>query len=339
MYRINELIQKFLSKKSNKNVKKSTFWYYEYYLSKLEDFERPEDLIIQMNKILKTNTENQNSKSLKYRVFKNFLNYLRDYNRIYFENIDDLSKYTPIPTRRGFTDKEINFLLKELESYSNQKLNFYFKFLLLTGLRVGELKNTNLNELIENNFTMQVQAEKNNNPHTILFLDDYENLSYKKYINNIKEEIIKYKDDFNWTAKSLQNQINIFKNYVLKKYPKFKCNISAHILRHTYITQLMILGLTPSQIQQYTGHKNINTVIHYSHTNLDQMRNQYENIFTNNQKRAYFDEFSDAVVNKIQKANIEVENKNNSNNYLFISNCHNQLNILRRAVKSLKKES
>ncbi|WP_288186658.1 tyrosine-type recombinase/integrase [uncultured Sneathia sp.] len=57
----------------------------------------------------------------------------------------------------------------------------------------------------------------------------------------------------------MKNQFNLFKHFVISRHPEFKNRISAHILRHTFVTMASETGSQIEEIAKTLGHTNSNT--------------------------------------------------------------------------------
>ncbi|MDD1358532.1 tyrosine-type recombinase/integrase [Metamycoplasma hyosynoviae] len=227
---------------------------YKKILNRLQNWKTIDELLKQINYILNHSGVSQNSLFYYRAVFKVFCEWFSKRNHIFIPFNERINKYKiERGTRRAYTKEELEILFAELKAFDNPKFEVIFKILLTTGLRVGEwdyidwdkLKNSNWNGII-------IRTAKNNNPRPFkILLEDSEH--FKEIQEAIKNDL-----DIKIKAKTIKNLFAIFKNFVLKRNPNFKAKISAHILRHTFVT-ISAEDNTIEEISKILGHTNSNT--------------------------------------------------------------------------------
>ncbi|WP_406615689.1 tyrosine-type recombinase/integrase [Mycoplasmopsis hyopharyngis] len=239
-----------LIKTNNRSLK--TLETYKQILKRLENWETTNELLNQINFILDNSNLSQNSLFCYRAVFKVFCEWFSKRNRIFIPFSEKVNKYKiERGTRRPYSKEELDILFAELKNFNNYKFELIFKIMLTTGIRVSEWEFINWDKLKENNFEIIIKTAKNNNPRPFKIICS-DNEEFSKIKIAIEKGI-----KLNWTAKTIKNKFNLFKNFVMKKHPDFKAKISAHILRHTFVT-ISSENSTIEEIAKVLGHVNSN---------------------------------------------------------------------------------
>ncbi|VEU75257.1 Phage integrase family [Mycoplasmopsis maculosa] len=89
------------------------------------------------------------------------------------------------------------------------------------------------------------------------------------------------------SIQTIKNTFTLFKHFVIKRNPWFKKVILAHLLRHTFITNLFTNGFSAEEIIFYTGHKS-----------PEILRQTYISKWHN----YYYELYQDKINNKTKKA-------------------------------------
>ncbi|MGC7169953.1 tyrosine-type recombinase/integrase [Metamycoplasma hominis] len=229
---------------------------YTFVLRQLRDWDTPEELIEQINFILnnlETRGVSNNTLVFHRTVFATFCKWYSERTGVFISTKNSINYYpTQHGTRRAYSLDEIRLLLNELNAYKNIKFEIVFKMLLTTGIRVSEWEFINWKELRENNQIILKTAKRNNDrPFRIL---QEQGTIFEGVFNYFAAGGI-----IDWTAKTIKNQFNLFKHFVMSRHPEFKNRISAHILRHTFVTMASETGSQIEEIAKTLGHTNSNT--------------------------------------------------------------------------------
>lgn len=171
-------------------------------------------------------------------------------------------KFKPVVT---IPDKELNDILSKLKR-DNRVHYKVIMFLLLTGLRVGELIGLTFEESID--FREEILKVKN-------FKKDREDLLpiYPELMEFIREEWNEY-SGLLFNYKSIHS-MKFFERFRKREgYEKY----SFHTLRKTFITKLINSGMSVYDVMTLARHRNIETTLrHYSRADLRRMGNEISN--------------------------------------------------------------
>ncbi|VDR42455.1 Uncharacterised protein [Mycoplasmopsis caviae] len=91
----------------------------------------------------------------------------------------------------------------------------------------------NAHKLESENWSFIIQTLKNNKPRYIRVPSKYD----MPLVGDLRRDLMKYLENLNLTTKSIKNMFCEFSKYIKQKYPNFKHQISAHILRHNFATK------------------------------------------------------------------------------------------------------
>ncbi|WP_406618233.1 tyrosine-type recombinase/integrase [Mycoplasmopsis lipophila] len=226
---------------------------YKCVLKNLQNWETTDELLNQINFLLDNSQLSQNSLFTNRAIYKTFCEWFAKRNRIYIPFNERINKYKiERGTRRAYNKDELNILLSELKKFNNYKFEIIFKILLTTGIRVSEWESINWTQLKENNYEIILKTAKNNNPRPFKIIDDKTN-EFKDIRSAIESGL-----NLNISAKTIKNLFNIFKNFVMENHLDFQNKISAHILRHTFVT-VAAEQASIEEISKVIGHVNSNT--------------------------------------------------------------------------------
>ena len=222
-------------------------------MKNLQNWETTDELLNQINFLLDNSQLSQNSLFTNRAIYKTFCEWFAKRNRIYIPFNERINKYKiERGTRRAYNKDELNILFSELKKFNNYKFEIIFKILLTTGIRVSEWESINWTQLKENNYEIILKTAKNNNPRPFKIIDDKSN-EFKDIKIAIQNGL-----NLNISAKTIKNLFNLFKNFVMENHPDFKNKISAHILRHTFVT-VAAEQASIEEIAKVIGHVNSNT--------------------------------------------------------------------------------
>lgn len=171
-------------------------------------------------------------------------------------------KFKPVVT---IPDKELNDILSKLKR-DNREHYKVIMFLLLTGLRVGELIGLTFEESID--FREEILKVKN-------FKKSREDLLplYPELMEFIREEWNEY-TGLLFNYKSIHS-MKFFERF--RKREGYE-NYSFHTLRKTFITKLINSGMSVYDVMTLARHRNIETTLrHYSRADLRRMGNEISN--------------------------------------------------------------
>ncbi|HCY76905.1 MAG TPA: hypothetical protein DHV28_13370 [Ignavibacteriales bacterium] len=171
-------------------------------------------------------------------------------------------KFKPVVT---ITDKDLNDILSKLKN-ANREHYKVIMFLLLTGLRVGELIGLTFEENID--FKEEILKVKNHKKNREDSLPIYPEL-----MEFIRYEWSEY-TGLLFNYKSIHS-MKFFERFRKREgYEKY----SYHTLRKTFITKLINSGMSVYDVMTLARHRNIETTLrHYSRADLRRMGNEISN--------------------------------------------------------------
>lgn len=151
------------------------------------------------------------------------------------------------------------------------------ELLYATGLRVSELTSIKLNDI--NKINKEIRVNGKGSKERIVFFGDYALKYLELYLTESRGELLnKQKSDFllinnkggNLTSRGIEKIIDdIVKKAALKH------NISPHVLRHTFATDLLNNGADLKSVQELLGHSSLSTTQIYTHITNERLRSVY----------------------------------------------------------------
>ena len=246
-YRV--FLSRFVNKKLNKPLKRSTQKYYLIILRNLLKYFADRDIISLPAEKIKL------AKSKEERTIK-------------FLTIDQIKKLLEISARSDGS---------KTSYITGMRDRAILETLFSTGLRVAELVNLNREQIKINKETKDLEIViigKGNRPRPVYFSE--RTLKYlKKYLETRKDKekalFINYKGPKTASRRLSYRTIeNIVKKYaLLAGIPSFT---TPHTLRHSFATDLLSQGVDLRTIQEFLGHKNIGTTQIYAHVTSKKLR-------------------------------------------------------------------
>ena len=155
------------------------------------------------------------------------------------------------------------------------------ELLYASGLRVSELSNLTIDKI--NISTKEIRVLGKGSKERIVFFGDYA----KKYLNLYLEESRPILQNKNKTNILLLNNngdplstrgIQLIIDNVVRD-AALKHNISPHVLRHTFATDLLNNGADLKSVQELLGHSSLSTTQIYTHITNERLRSVYLKTF------------------------------------------------------------
>ena len=209
----------------------------------------------QLVEIKKTNLSKyaKSTQNTIFAMLKSFEDYLLAEGVIDFINITNLI-YQPTYKNyaRSFSSADVKRIINIA---SSAEVAAGFIFLIMTGMRISELKNFDKKDLMLDENKIYIQASKNHKERAapLLLIEDADIALH--YIESY-EVIFGEATPFSDTKHKIRYLIDTYN----KKYNK---NFYTHHTRATYATNLVKKGYRLDQIKTYLGHENLKTTLKY----------------------------------------------------------------------------
>lgn len=298
MFKIKELVNKFLTQKKANGIKQSTISTYSYILESQILPVFPLDVRMLTKEYLEEIVSNiiQFKSKTVIIILKDLLSYMYEFNYISY-----VPKITVPKTKRKthidiFTLDEQQILIDHLSSHYNN-FNFCLLLSLYTGIRIGELCALQFKDISNNiiQITKTLQRIKNignTKSKTKIIIDKPKSQSSIREIpipQNLfdKLELLEKENDNSYILTGKSNYLE--PRSVERKFKKVlkECNIlyrNFHVLRHTFATNAIAMGLDYKILSDILGHSSIKTTLDlYVHTN-NRMKTDFINQLCTRQK-------------------------------------------------------
>jgi integrase len=240
------------------------------------------------NKPLKASAKNEYLKFLK-----SVIHYGNDIKDIDFKKIlGKMVKFKdPNAIRQEkqiWTPQEFNQFIAVVNSYEDTPFNVLYKVLFYCGLRIGEAKALNWNDIDFEKGTIRIEKSINDNNIIGPPKNDY---SYRTI--QVKKELVQdLKDLLNWSEWEVINHSP--NNYIfggvvpitrdkLTRHLKKHCKlanvkiITNHEFRHSCSSMLISMGVNPKTVSEFLGHadttQTLDTYTHSSKNDIDYLVN------------------------------------------------------------------
>ena len=179
-------------------------------------------------------------------------------------------------------EHEVEAILKTIDTNSLIGIRNYaiIDLLYSCGLRVSELTNLRMNQIIPNRQALRVKGKGSKERIVIIGDLAYESLS--KYLKFIRPHFISKESEeyifLSYRGKKLDRQyiFDMIKELTMKTNINKK--VSPHTFRHSYATSMLNNGADLRSIQKLLGHQNIETTQVYTHVSNKHLLENYQNI-------------------------------------------------------------
>ena len=155
------------------------------------------------------------------------------------------------------------------------------ELLYATGIRVSELTELKLKQIDNSNNEIRILGK--GSKERIVFFGEYAKKYLNKYIKEARNELLQgNKSEYllinyqggNLTRRGVEQIVNdIVKNAALKH------QISPHVLRHTFATDMLNNGADLKSVQELLGHESLSTTQIYTHITNERLRSVYLKAF------------------------------------------------------------
>lgn len=164
---------------------------------------------------------------------------------------------------------EFDKIKTRIDTISNIRDRLILKFLLYTGLRVGELVNIKISNINSNKKTIIIRG-KGNKMRLAIIHPNLEN-DLRLYIEQFKPQI--------YLFESRITGQNITVRAIEKLVKKYFPDLHPHIFRHTFATYYLEKGGNIRNVQELLGHSSLRTTQIYLNVNIEKVKQEYCSIF------------------------------------------------------------
>jgi len=226
----------------------------------------------------------KSSVSQNLSALRNFYSFLVNNNKItsnQFKLIKNPKKEKHLPNFLQPDELQSIFDSIELETPLGIRNRLIIELLYATGLRVSELVSLELKDI---NFSShEIRVTGKGDKERIVFFGDYALKYLKMYLNRSrsillngkKEDILLLNKDGNpITARGIEVVIDKIVNEAALKH-----NISPHVIRHTFATDMLNNGADLKSVQELLGHSSLSTTQIYTHITNERLRSVYLKTF------------------------------------------------------------
>jgi site-specific recombinase XerD len=198
--------------------------------------------------------------------------------REFFQLTDDKNEWTKISyykehknTPKFLSYDELQELIKYFRTYENRliphhKVDVFFTFIYMTGLRRAEIINLKRSDIDLNAEPAQIRVVGKGDKERFIFFS-------KKYSPKLKEKIIEYfsSEPENTNAFNITKWELIYMFKKMNKYLKDR-KITPHLMRHSFGRYLVDKGVPITYISSMLGHSSIITTMRYISPLQDQIK-------------------------------------------------------------------
>lgn len=174
---------------------------------------------------------------------------------------------------KTITIKEAALLLNTPQNNRDKTILY---LLYATGMRVSELSNLNVQNIMIKERTIRVEGGKGNKDRIIPLPEQLipllkEYLQERRGISD-KKALILNKSGTRLTTRSIQRLVSKYKKLAGLNGKK----LTPHTLRHAFATHLLSNSVDIRVIQELLGHSSLSTTQLYTHVSLEHLRKSYD---------------------------------------------------------------
>lgn len=213
-------------------------------------------------------------------TLRHFYSYLMTINIIkvnQFKLIRNPKKEKKLPNFLQSDELDKIFDSINLDTALGIRNRLIIELLYATGLRVSEITNLKLNDIDISNQEIKVYGK--GGKERIVFFGEYAKKYLKLYLDNARNELLNGNNS-NYllinhnggklTSRGVELIIDKVQNEAALKH-----NISPHVLRHTFATDMLNNGADLKSVQELLGHSSLSTTQIYTHITNERLRSVY----------------------------------------------------------------
>lgn len=208
------------------------------------------------------------SRSRRYYTLRSFFNYA--YKKGFVQRNIALSIDPPKLQQKERTYLSENEVMKLVNEIEHPLIQTVVLTLYYTGLRISECLNLTMQDVDFGTKEIHVVAGKGNKDRTVPIADKL----LPVLIDYVQLQRPNVKSNYFFATSKTGMLSPVYVNRVLDETVKklgWKKKVTAHILRHTFASQLVKKGVNAVKIQKLLGHSSLKVTSIYLHSNLEEL--------------------------------------------------------------------
>lgn len=242
------------------------------------------DEIREYLKYLDKEKKAKSSISRELSALRNFYTYLLHNNIVDnnpFKNIKNPKKDKKLPNFLQNDELQNIFDSIDMSNPLGIRNRLIIELLYATGIRVSELTSLKLTDI--DAYNKEIRITGKGNKQRIVYFGEYAKKYLTLYINEARHELLNgntnnYLLINNKGSELTSRGVELIVNEVVKK-AALKHNISPHVLRHTFATDMLNNGADLKSVQELLGHESLSTTQIYTHITNERLRSVYLHTF------------------------------------------------------------
>lgn len=248
------------------------------------------DQIREYLKYLDKEQQSKNTISRNLSTLRSFYSYLvttAKTNKNQFKTIKNPKKEKKLPNFLQYDELQKLLDSIDLQTSLGKRNRLILELLYATGLRVSELTTLKIKEIDLNNREIKVLGK--GSKERIVFFGEYASKYLKIYLNEARKDLLKGKTSeyllinnsgTRLTSRGVESIIDKIVQDIALKH-----NISPHVLRHTFATDMLNNGADLKSVQELLGHSSLSTTQIYTHITSERLRSVYLSSFPRQNKK------------------------------------------------------
>ena len=211
---------------------------------------------------------------------KDLLKAVRKHNASYYQitnamktayaNIEKPKREKKLHLR--LTNDQMASFIQKVNDLNNSTYKLWMYLFMSTGIRIGELVNIKIQDVILDKKCILIHGEKNESDRYALILSDIYDL-LKMYIELHPNRTYLFEHTKGpYTVRAIQK---IFKK--CRDDAGIDGKFTPHSFRHEFCTLLAESGMNDAQRMLFSGHQDQRSLKHYDHLAVDRHRDEFEN--------------------------------------------------------------